>query len=192
MKALYYLVLFTLLLASCSASPTARQVQSTAVSSQTSSTSVPLSDVNLDDILLNPGDLPPEYIGQQISHNPPAIFESVQEVVQVVQQPFEVGKYPSDGITIFLFSSPTDLDSAYKRVTEIISIGALEPLSEVGEKAVIQEEGQGVFLVTSVQVVFIRCHALVYIQLFASDATTDLATSYAKKVDKRISPLVCD
>lgn len=185
------MVLLSFLLTSCSAGRSATPIQSTVVQGQSAATSVPLSEVNLDNLLLLPGDLPSEYTGQQISHTPPGIFESIQGAVQVVQEPFKAGNYTSDGIAIFLFSSSSDLDTAYKKVNEIISSGYLDPLPNVGEKAMIQELGQDTFDVTSVQVVFTRCHALVYFQLFASDATTDIAISYAQKVDARLSRLVC-
>ncbi len=190
-RPVFYLVLLTFLLSSCSANRSATPIPSSGVQGQYAATSVPLSEVNLDNLLLLPGDLPSEYIGQQISHTPPGIFESIQGAAQVAQEPFKAGSYTSDGIAIFLFSSPSDLDTAYKKVNEIISSGYLDPLPNIGEKAMIQELGQDTFDVTSVQVVFTRCHALVYFQLFASDATKDVATGYAQKLDARLSSVVC-
>jgi len=154
-------------------------------------TSIPLSEMNLEPILLVSGDLPPEFYGVQVKSVPPRGFEGIPPADQVIQQGFRAGAYAADGITIALYKSPSDVDTAYSTVNNVLEKKdkALQPLSDVGEKATIADAD--VWGIDSTQIVFTRCHALVYIDLFATTAGPEVATTYAQRLDKRLKPSVC-
>jgi hypothetical protein len=184
-------------LAACGPSPVAVQQTVEAGMAQTqaaiptqtltpSPTSVPLSEVDLEAILILPGDLPTDFVGGQIKSKVTNEFKDVPDAAQVVQQGFRAGDYSADGITILLYESPSDIDAAYK--VFLREERRLGPLSDVGEKAKIFSSGLDV---KSVQILFVRCHAIVFIDLFATSASADVATTYAQRLDKRLTPLVC-
>ena len=148
--------------------------------------------INLEEMLLKEGDLPTEFVGGQITSKPPLPFKGVPKPQQIVQRGFRAGAYASDGIVIALYQSPSDLEAAYNAVTQAVSKEkdrSVNPLSDVGEHGVIVEHDT--VGINSVQVVFMRCHALAYIDLFSTSASTDVASTYAQRIDKRLNSLVC-
>jgi len=206
------LLLVLLLLACDSAKPNASAIEtaiaqtqaaiptSTPIPTPTSiptPTPIPLSDIDLESILLLSGDLPIEFVGDQVKTIPPKVFNGAPTADQVIQQTIRSGIYGGDGISILLYQSPSDLDTAYNIVNKAMEIkgknGIFKPLPNLGEKAVFSQslsmfESQMIY---STQIVFTRCHALVYIDLFAPSADLVVATTYAQRLDKRLKPLVC-
>lgn len=160
-----------------------------------------LSEIRLEDVLLNDGDLPTVFVGQQIASQPPADIGEVPPPDQSINRKLRAGDFASDGVTILLYESIVDLQEAYHSVVGVVSGGsATLPLAGVGEEAVQSEEsfgglplvgGQSIPSATSAKVVFTRCHALVYIDLFSSEANSAVAAEYAKRIDGRLEPLVC-
>jgi hypothetical protein len=215
MKSLYCLVVFAVLLGSCSTVPSGNVVQTAIAQTQIAQpiltpipspteiptpTPIPLSDIDLESILLLSGDLPTDIIGGQVRSNPPKGLGSLPEADQVIQQGFRADELASDGVTIFLYDSISDLDKAYEMVAQIEGLNSKRTLYGVGEKGAFSvEELGGLPLIgggsipggTSVKLVFSRCHALVYIDLFSPNASEDVATTYAQRLDERITPLVC-
>lgn len=163
-------------------------------------TILPLSEVDLDSLLFISGDLPTIFVGQQIASRPPPDIGSVPVAEKAANQKFRAGEFASDGITVLLYESPADLERAYGIVLDIMSEdNRATPLGQVGEKAMLTEErmsgiqtaGVSIPSSTSANVVFTRCHALVYIDLFSSEADSEVAAEYAKRIDQRLQPLVC-
>ena len=59
---------------------------------------------------------------------------------------------------------------------------------DVGEKAIsVPSEGMD----TPTSLLFVRCHALVYIHLETGKTDVDAVTAYAKRLDEILSPVVC-
>jgi hypothetical protein len=155
-------------------------------------TPVPLSDLFLEDLLLVHGDLSPEYIGQEIRSSFPPKFSNLPKADAVIHQRFKRGVYGSDGIMIVLYENNEDLENSYRMVGQFMDGDAdAEPLDTVGEKAIITERFYIIGHANHVQLVFTRCHALVYIGLFSQAANKNEATNYGARIDKRLSPLVC-
>ena len=155
-------------------------------------TLIPLSKISLEAIILQPGDLPTEFVGGQVKSKPLVRFEEVPVAEQAIQQSFRAGAYASDGVMILLYKSSQDIETGYNTLTSILGKDkdkTSKPLSVVGEKATIAQSS--VAGVKSVQVVFVRCHALTYVDLFSTSANADVATTYAQRLDKRLSSLVC-
>jgi hypothetical protein len=215
MKPAYCLVLIVVTLASCSSAPSKNTVQTAIAQTQTAqptstsiptttvlptSTTIPLSSIDLESILLLPGDLPTDIIGGQIRSKPPTGLTSLPKADQVIQQGFRAGELASDGVTIFLYNSVSDLDAAYTQVAKIEEIGTAQAHYDIGERISIALKvfnplpligGDGLPGGTSVKLVFSHCHALVYIDLFSESASEDVATTYAQRLDERLSELVC-
>ncbi len=161
-------------------------------SPSSTATSIQLSDIFLEDILLNPGDLPSDFIGQQIRSTLPEKLSNLPKPDQFIQQEFRYGEYASDGIMIILYNDPTDLSKGYEQLlNKIWPKKDFTELNDLGEKSVIRDERDSLFGVTSVQTVFLRCHALVYIDLFSPSADIDMIKTYALRVDDRLKPLAC-
>jgi hypothetical protein len=170
---------------------------------------VPLSTIRLDALLLKQNDLPPDVQGGQVRRSGPPKLAGLPRAAQIVWQEFIIsGKYLSDGIAIFLYEGSADLCKAYAKVTEDMTRDGekLMPVAGVGEIARLSEtiiraqvNIMGARSVTegrSATVIFVRCHALVYIHLFARPASTDLATAdvaskYAQRIDKKLAEYVC-
>lgn len=192
-------------LAACSSSESSVQTaiaetQQAQPSATPSETPVPLSQLNLENLLIQDGDLPPIFVGQQVVSRPPVDIGSVPPADLAINREFRAGEFGSDGVTILLYESLDDLERAYDIVAGVIAEKTpARPLSQVGEKAVVTERtiGESLLLLgmssaTSAKVVFIRCHAVVYIDLFASVADAEMAAEYARRIDQRLDPLVCN
>jgi len=161
----------------------------------------PLSEIRLEDLLLNDGDLPTVFVGQQIVSQPPVDIGGVPPADQSINRKFRAGDFASDGVTILLYESISDLRQAFDFVAGIMSEGSdAGPVAGIGENAMQTEEALGGLPLvgglslpsaTSVKLVFMRCHALVYIDLFSSEANLAVATEYAKRIDARLQPEVC-
>jgi hypothetical protein len=201
--------LVLILLTSCSVSPSQNDIQTAIAKTQkalptntiesiptptqtSTPTILPLEDINLEGILLLSGDLPTDYVGQQIKSTMPSKFNALPKPNVIIQQGFRAGKFASDGIMILLYESPDDLSSSYELLKGILEKDAnFSPLNDVGEKSIISDERNNLFTVTSVKMVFLRCQALVYIDLFSTSADKEDAINYALRVDNRLTPLIC-
>ncbi len=196
MKLLFCLVLISVILASCSITSYRNAVSTTIAQTEIYQIShpmvplptytptplppspIPLADLNLESISLLPGDLPTDIIGQQMTSKPPEELKAILTAVQVIHQSFTGSFLASDGVSIFLYESSEDVDVAYKQVASIKKI--TDAFQDVGDKAYITvneypslplKGGGNLPRGTSVQVLFSRCHALVYIDLFSSHPT---------------------
>ena len=178
------------------------QTQEAQLAQSPSSTPVPLSQLNLESLLIQDGDLPTIFLGQQVVSRPPVDIAAVPPADQAINREFRAGEFASDGVTILLYEFISDIETAYGVVVRVISEGTTtRAVTQLGEKAVVTEEtiggipmvaGVSIPSATSAKVVFIRCHAIVYIDLFASEADAEVAVAYAMRIDQRIQALVCN
>lgn len=207
----YCLVLFSFLPLSCSSAPSGDVVQTAIAETQLdhptdtlipkptdtlpppTNTPVPLSEIDLESILLLPGDLPSNYklsvfydeIPGLLIFNKNHDFPSPDAVTSMdiddTLHPDSYGGYEISRLVVMLYNDLTQRDAAYGKLrdpnnffdTSVISS------SDVGENAVAIDE------VAYDYVVFIRCNALVFMQ------TTSDTANYAQRLDERLTPLVC-
>jgi hypothetical protein len=149
-----------------------------------------LSEIDLDTILLLPGDLPPACVGGQIRSAVPRQFGDLPAADSVVTQDLYDGDYKAEpGVMILLYESSSDLDEAYEGVCTSEELS--QQVADVGERAMASESYNTLFNVGSATLVFVRCHALVYLDLFSPTADTEVVVAYAQRLDERLSPLVC-
>jgi hypothetical protein len=137
MKTAYYLVLIIILLASCSSSPSGNAIQTaiaqtqiarpttTVVPSPTStstpepisiSTSIPLSEIDLESILILPGDLPPGMSGGQLASTLPSAY-SPPKPDSFINQPLVHNGNLAGGVIVLLFINENNAKLAYNSLS---------------------------------------------------------------------------
>lgn len=150
-------------------------------------TAVPLEDLDIESVLVKDGDLPENLERDQVKSSlPDSLKALVPAPNRVVRQEFTSGIFRSDGTTIMLYESLDDLQKAYPVVVDLVFESAGGESAGIGEQSAI--EG-----VQSPKIIFVRCHALVWVGLFTgADDVRDMALEYAKRLDKRLAELVCN
>ena len=154
-------------------------------------TKVPLSELDLEPFLIQPGDLPAGLSGGQSSNSPPEMFDELPEAVYEIDQRFERNGDIQGGVTVFLYEGEDDLQLAYNLLLEGFG-DSTESISDVGEKAEytnIYMEMLGMKMDAS-EVAFARCNALVHIRM--SDVEQRQIISYAQGLDRRLANIVCE
>ena len=153
-------------------------------------TRIPLSDIELEEILVKDGDLPAGYSGAQISDTAPEMFDNLPEAENTINQQLAKGGEQKGGVTVFLYDSQDNLDSAFFKIKTGFS--EEKQLDTVGEKAFITYFSQDI-LGIKIQfgdLLFSRCNAVVHIRM-TELSSEDSLIAYAKRLDKRLSELVC-
>ena len=152
---------------------------------------VPLAEVDLAPLLVQPGNLPAGVTAAQVSTEPPEMFRDVPEPQQAIHQQFERRGTQQGGVTVLLYDAPEDGDVAYN----VIAQGMPETRAYVpwvGAAAVGGHRRVNVLGVPieSVDVVFVRCHAVAHIRMPGTARVQDVRT-YAKRLDARLQAQVC-
>lgn len=145
-----------------------------------------LSAVDLEPVLVQSGDLPSGQTGSQVRDMAPGVFDSAPPPVKAIDQRFQEDGKDSGGVAVLLYEAPDKIESAYV----IASEGMDSTVNDVGERAMgfhLKQELFGVQINVS-SVAFTRCAAVVSIRFTGE---LDEAVVYAKRLDKRIQPLVC-
>jgi hypothetical protein len=164
-------------------------------------TPIPLSEIDLESILLVKGDLPTAFETGQIRSVAPEKFSYVPEPEQVISTGIRDATHKTGeetGIMILLYDSKPLRDKAYEEMVE--SEGLSEPLSEVGEKATIYQKKERALIVggeillpptTYIKLVFTRCSALVFLNLFSPQVDELTIVTYAQRLDERLQTVAC-
>ena len=186
------LLLLVILIAACSPelptlTPTA---QATAMPPPTAAP-VPLSEIDLEPLLIQGADLRVGYLGAQIRDYAPPMFDKLPGSENTIYQQLEYNGEQTGGVTVFLYSNENDLSQAYIQV--LYAMGdQVEPVQEIGDEAAL--------LFMSIEVLsekkeyadlaFIRCGALAHIRI-GKDSDKESIIAYAKRLDKRLEPIIC-
>ena len=185
------LTFFLIPIASCTSTPSVPSEQSiqTAIAGTESAQKSLLSEINLDAIPFQSGDLPNQYSSGQVSYrwadDLPKLVEPDNVVIQKVGWDIS-SDFKDDYVMIALFKSEQDLRNSFNEVVK--TYNAKENITPVGDKSaflmISAMSGDGFFA-------FTHCSALVVIRTTGADVNEDLLTSYAQRIDKRLKPLVC-
>jgi len=161
---------------------------------------VPLSEINLEPILIISGDLPAGYSGAQIRTTPPEMFNNITNFNNAIYQQFEKDGKSAGGVAIFLFESVDNADIAFQKIVggfgesgESANLKTtVENISNVGEKATVVtiETSLSGLSMKFTDFAFVRCHAIVHIRM-SDTVNADYLTGYGIRLDKRLSELVC-
>jgi hypothetical protein len=143
----------------------------------------------LDAILVQEGDLSPGVNAGDVVAMDPSIFGDLDlpKSEKARFQYFERDGKFRGGVAVFLYGSKKDSREAYDLLRYAMGEGALRPsdLGEVSALLVVSEGGS-----TYVEVVFMRCNAVVDIRLTGVDRPEALET-HAKNLDARLQTLLC-
>jgi len=199
-KAVVYFVFLSIIISACSIEsrqdftqipePTFTQEPTNTQEPTSTPTRIPLSDIELEEILIKEGDLPAGYSGAQIRDTAPEMFNDLPRSQNTIYQQLAKGGDQKGGVTIFLYDSQDDLDSAFFKIKTGFS--EEKQLEEVGEEGLITYFSQEI-LGIKIQfgdLLFVRCNAVVHIRMTDLSSENSLIT-YAKRLDKRLSELVC-
>ena len=114
---------------------------------------------------------------------------------------FRTVDFASDGIMIILFNTSEDLEKAYQIIKKeeglhdvsksFIDIGEISGYAVTSISDLYLVGGKTIYGGTSIQFIFTRCNALVYIDIFSRANNNETTFTYAQRVDERLSKLIC-
>lgn len=156
-------------------------------------TAVPLSQVDLEPVLVVERDLPQDLAPDIVSkENAVGNAEELDRADQVITQYFLLNGGEGGGVSVFLFESLDDVQAAFGKVSTFMDRPLVYKL--VGEQARIENfyipVVPDVAPIEGSRLIFKRCHALVVIQ-FPRAADVDAIGTYGQRLDQRLQPLVC-
>lgn len=172
-----------------------------------------LKAFDLESILVMPGDLPEGYqvhVPQIMEEdNKPEVTEDkfpehfkimdeIEGTVQIKRRSFSLENFGSDGITIALYKTPTIARGAYDTFDQMLrdrlSLDEFQKIDGLGEENSLITPKKGFGDRYSTRVYFVRCNALVYIDIFGEEneqSVKDIIVKYSKRVDESILSSVC-
>ncbi len=163
-------------------------------------TPIPLSELDLEPLLIQPGDLPAGFSGAQVKDVAPNMFDDLSAAENTIDQRFERGGDTAGGVTVFLYDSTSEIEEAYALLMSIeadyvvLLTGGMniQTVTGVGEQAIVSvlSFSVGGFALESSDLAFIRCNAVVHIRM-AGVVDIDTIKAYAKRLDSRLEPVVC-
>lgn len=157
-------------------------------------TLVPFSELNIEDLLFQSGDLPADYEMGQIRNDLIKDLRNLPDAVQIVQVTIAEGSFVSDGVVVFLYDDLSVAEKAYTEAEKAIKReeGTFQQINNVGEKGGLVLGPTDILFGTKANyLVFIRCHAVTYIQLFGKYSSRDIILNFGERVDKRLESVVC-
>lgn len=149
-------------------------------------TPIPLSELKLDSLLVQIGDLSAGLTGAQIRSTVPEMFRSVPRADNTIFHQFARGGEPAGGVAVFLYESKAKIQDAYDEIVSGLGSDS-KPISEIGEKAKVVTSS---LLIEFADLAFFRCNAVVHIR-FAGTSNVEEIASYAKRLDTRLSEVIC-
>lgn len=145
-----------------------------------------LARLDLEPLLIQPGDLPAGISAAQVRAELPQMFEGVPTPIKAIDQRFQDGVGNAGGVSVALYEGAADRDAAYDKLVKGMTSDA-QAYTGVGERATSLTLDM---VIQATDVAFIRCHAVVYVRIVGSSDLTG-AISYAKRLDERLKEVVC-
>jgi len=154
---------------------------------------IPMSQVNLETILVVDGDLPQDLLPDIIvMENAVGSAAELDRADAVITQYFLLEGGEGGGVSVFLFESLDDVQAAFGKVSTFMDTPLVYEL--VGERARIENFFipliHDVAPIQGSRLIFTRCHALAVIQ-FPRAEDAEAMEKYGQRLDGRIQPLVC-
>jgi hypothetical protein len=202
MKKLFFLLVAIILFSACAPSPEA--IQNTLTQNQAAlptlsptPSPIPLSEINLDNILFLPGDLPKGFIFKSIIEETSSNERVPGQVKRIV---LELTKQDTGNgvVSISLFEDTEKRDQEFSQSIELYS-DTLEAKSEdlidledIGEYGKLFRNDTPLGTGLSISFLFfVRCHASVSMDIVSDNETDSIIQSYAKKLDERLTNVIC-
>jgi hypothetical protein len=194
MKKMICLIFLMIILSACAPSETS--VQTAIARTQAATTApakMPLSDIKLESIINQAGDLPPGFSESKISDSGPEFNSDLKKAVRSIYLQFTLENKPGGGISIYLFDNPEYLGQAFDTVSQ--NFINPKPLEGLGERAVSSSASVasvgGYPPVQSTDLVFQKCTALVIIH-FSLEHLENAAKAYGLRIISRLEPFICN
>ncbi len=166
-------------------------------------TLVPMSQLDLEPLLVQSGDLPPGVVGSQIRARPPDIIPGIPVAAAQIYQAFDRSDsgtvFELSGVYVFLYDDPAQAEAAFNVIVDAMmhggvqgSVGGLEGLQfhspPIGQRSV---SALSPFwtLESVTDIAWLNCRAVVYTRM---PADVDAISAYAERLNSRLEPLVCD
>jgi hypothetical protein len=212
MRSIYYLVIVAWIFTSCSSVPSVNSVQTAIAETQFAqptdtstpiptatpipsatptpvptgtSTPIPLSAIDFDSILTQPGIFPSEY---QIYHYLPPMCDECPRPIKHEYQTLEQDNDWVGSILLLVYDSENLSTDAYNIILD--GMVDADPVENLGERAQINTiDYLSEYSISWVDLLFKRCNVVVHIRMDVLDQ--DIVISYAHKLDERLTPLVC-
>ena len=146
---------------------------------------VSLSELKLEPILIQLGDLPSGVSGAQVRDTAPATFDAVPDAENTIYQQLEKNGDTIGGVTVFLYEDALMVENAYSAVFSGMDTIS-ETISKLGDKASISHLTVG----PGHDLVFTRCSFVVHIRMTTNNPAVEII-SYAKRLDRRLRDAVC-
>ena len=156
-------------------------------------TQIPLSQLDIEPLLVADGDLPEDLIPDTITNeNAVGSIEELDRADAVFTQYFLLEGGEGGGVSVFLFESADDVQAAFGKVSTLMNGPAA--YYGVGEQARIENflipVMPDVAPIEGSRLIFARCHALAVIQFPRADDLPALER-YGQLLDGRLQELVC-
>jgi hypothetical protein len=184
-------LIFTL--SNCSPSPESIQKAMTQTLAAAIPTQLPLSELNLESLLIQDGDLPLGYSGGDVYSVPSGAFNWLSDKgIKNFKQDIIYGGNPVGNVTVFLYDDISLVGSTFTQMVDSMGYYKSQNLIEVGEKSNYMTASRDVLgvKVEVMQLVFLRCQAVINI-LITNSSDTDNLANYGSELDKRLTKLVC-
>jgi hypothetical protein len=160
-------------------------------------TPIPLSEIDLTNSLLVEGDLPQGFVAKpvgKITNNP--ILENIKGYDQIILQEFSKENQGLGIVSVLLFKDLNDRDKSFKLAEAKLDESFGNGSAIKNEKGEIGENNSRYFQtvfgkITTSAIIFVRCHAFVYMGRSMEDQNLTVLRAYAKRLDERLSALVC-
>lgn len=152
-------------------------------------TSGQITALPLEALLIQAGDFPSAYKIGDASNVIPERYKDNP----VAQKQISVGLTRNDSwqgdVSIFLYEKQTDIDKSYGQES-----AHSEDISGLGEKSnlIVFSVPYSGGVLDGLNLVFIRCSAVVHMRILVEGITKDDIIAYAKRLDKRLAPSVCN
>lgn len=143
-----------------------------------SSTPPKLSKLNLNSILIQQGDLPAGFSGDQILYSAPGMYKKLPVADNTIFQQIAKMGESYGSVAVFLFEDKEKITSAYNQI--VTDMLGTHPVKGIGEKAYVSGNLDNI--------AFVRLNAVVHIHAYLpSDADIP---AYAARLDSRLEKLL--
>jgi hypothetical protein len=151
-----------------------------------------IAGINLEQQLIQPGDLPESFTAGTPGSTVPDRFKDFPPAQYQASVELTTGGSWAGNATVFLYSSADDIDKAFN--PEGKTYDDSKALDGLGEKSSFLKfsipYGTGASTIDAVNAFWIRCSAVVEIRLITPDE--EVVKRYALALDGRIAPAVCN
>lgn len=162
-------------------------------------TPIPLGQINLEPLLIQPGDLPSGYVGGQIRRTLPAMFDGVPPSQNKIYQELTVDGHTKGGVSVMLYETLAEQSNAYAFLLDGMDGDTIhaKPVEGVGNMAHVIALAPGVVAGVAIDplgdILFSRCGAVVLIRMtfLKAGLEVDQLSAYAQRLDQRLAAVVC-